>query len=244
MPTGQRKFAREDGKYADFLDTNSGNLQPGGTAFIGSSNLAAPSDHIHPGPSSSAPLAITSGGTGQTADPLPPWMASDSAWLAQNYDTVLIESAVHIGTGTIFLNRINVRVAMSVTNVIAFLSAVGSGLTASQNYAGLYNSSGTLIAATADQTSAWETTANTYHVMSLAGGPYNLTPGFYWVALLATGTTTPSFGYFQVFQAASANPGLTAATARFATAGTATSLVSITPASSTLSSYTLWSGLS
>ncbi len=54
MPTGQRKFAREDGKYADFLDTNSGNLQPAGTAFIGSSNLAAPSDHIHPGPSSGA----------------------------------------------------------------------------------------------------------------------------------------------------------------------------------------------
>ncbi len=48
MPTGQRKFAREDGKYADFLDTNSGNLKPDGTAFIGSSNLAAPSDHIHP----------------------------------------------------------------------------------------------------------------------------------------------------------------------------------------------------
>ncbi len=48
MPTGQRKFAREDGKYADFLDTATGNLKPDGTAFIGSSNLAAPSDHIHP----------------------------------------------------------------------------------------------------------------------------------------------------------------------------------------------------
>ena len=48
MPTGQRKFAREDGRYADFLDTNTGALQAPGTAFIGSSNLAAPSDHIHP----------------------------------------------------------------------------------------------------------------------------------------------------------------------------------------------------
>ena len=39
--TGQRKFAREDGRYADFLDTSAGNLKPDGTAFIGSSNLAA-----------------------------------------------------------------------------------------------------------------------------------------------------------------------------------------------------------
>ncbi len=63
MPTGQRKFAREDGKYADFLDTNSGNLKPDGTAFIGSSNLAAPSDHIHPsGPILAAALAAAQSG--------------------------------------------------------------------------------------------------------------------------------------------------------------------------------------
>ena len=59
MPTGQRKFAREDGKYADFLDTATGNLQPDGTAFIGSSSLAAPSDHIHPLASGAQVLAAS-----------------------------------------------------------------------------------------------------------------------------------------------------------------------------------------
>ncbi len=99
MPTGQRKFAREDGKYADFLDTNSGTLKPAGTASIGSSSLAAPSDHIHPGPSSGGPLALASGGTGVSA-------ASDAALMAALGGTALLATQVATAGGTLTFSSI------------------------------------------------------------------------------------------------------------------------------------------
>lgn len=148
-------------------------------------------------------------------------------------------------SGVVQLIRVVVRTTISVTNVLAEVAVLGTGFTANENFAGLYNSSGTLIGTTADQASAWGSTG--LKTMALSGGPFTLTPGNYYVALLQNGSANVAFlrgggvgGESQVL-----NAGLTASTARFATSGSGvTSLGAITMSSNTLASVGFWAGLS
>ena len=183
---------------------------------------------------------------GQVLAAEPPWLPSDSGWLAESYDPMLISSTVSFSAGIIYLARVNVRAAISVTNIITYMGAAGTTLTASENYGGLWNSSGTLIAATADQSTAWEANPNTFHTMALASGPYALSAGFYWVGILANGSVTPRFGFYpSQTPGLPNNPALTASTSRFGYYGTAqTSLPAITPASITQIADCFWAGLS
>ena len=120
----------------------------------------------------------------------------------------------------------------------------GTLLTAAQNFAGLYNSAGTLIGTSADQSAAW-TTAGVY-TTPLAGGPFSLPAGFYWVACLSNSTgTPPSLIRTTNLTAGFANQGLTAAQSRYATNGTGTTLPgSITPASNVQVVNQYWAALS
>lgn len=173
------------------------------------------------------------------------WLPQDSGYLTWNYDPSLTGSgATALTAGAITLIRVNVRTTMTVTSVVAGIKTAGSGLTSGQCFAGLYSSSGTLIAATADQASNWGTGTG-IKTMALAGGPYTLAPGYYWVALVANGTTPPVFFYNQNSNAALANAGTSVSAARWAANGTGTTLPpAITPASNTLSQITLWAALS
>lgn len=178
-----------------------------------------------------------------------PWLGGDfpTPLLAMNFDPLYAATGSAITLTDVTLIRVNVRTAMSVTNVVAYITALGATLTSGENYAGLYNSAGTRIAVTADQTTNWETGGTTGEVpMALAGGPYTLAPGFYWVALLANGTTAPSFLRMPTpFSASSANLGQSVTGSRCATNGTGTSLPSsITPSSNTNAGQIWWAGLS
>lgn len=123
------------------------------------------------------------------------FLPADHGYLSWNYDPVLGSVFnIPLTAGQTYLALVPIRVTTVITNVIAGLIA-GSGLTAGSNFAGLYNSAGTLLSATADQTTAWGTTG--VKVMPLAT-PQAVTPGYYYVALLANGTTKPAPFYNNV----------------------------------------------
>lgn len=139
-----------------------------------------------------------------------------SAW---TFDPAVAQSGSTVTSGVVFLGKILLEEAASVTNIIVTLATAGSGLTSGQNFAGLYDSSGTLIAVTADQTVTWAngTGAKT---TALVGGPYSLPAGAYYGALLANGTTPPQFIRGHAISSSTLNIGLTAATGRYLTSGT------------------------
>lgn len=171
---------------------------------------------------------------------------ADCGFLAWNYDLGLAASATTPTTNVVNLIRINIRQAISVTNVNLAVSAAGSGLTSGQNFTGLYNSAGTLIGTSADQTTPWGTSGP--KTAALTGGPFALAAGtFVWVAVVSnTGTSTPNFFRTVSGVASAINIGFTAATARFATNGTATTALasSITPGSNALAGVGYWAALS
>ena len=124
--------------------------------------------------------------------------------------------------GTLYLCRVHVPVAASVTNILAAITNAGDGLTSGQCFAGLWNaSSGALVGATADQSANWATTG--VKTMALSRGAVKLTAGDYYIGIYANGPTLPNFarGNNQIggafanaglsggFRVATANTGLT-----------------------------------
>lgn len=94
-------------------------------------------------------------------------------------------------SGQSLWTRFNVFAPISVSNMWINLGGSGGGLTSGQNFAGIYNSSGTRVAQTADQTTAWGTSGNKQ--MALTGGPIALEPGVYYAVLLTNySSTAPS----------------------------------------------------
>jgi len=179
----------------------------------------------------------------------PDYLPSDlpTPLLAWNFDPAYCASGSAITLTDITLIRVNIRYPMKVTNVVAYITALGATLTSSENYAGIYNSAGTRIAVTADQTTNWETGGTVgENVMPLVGGPYDLAPGFYWVALLANGTTAPTFLRMPTpFSSSSADLGQSVTASRCATNGTGTTLPSsVTPSSNTNAGQLWWAGVS
>ncbi len=219
MPTGQRKFAREDGRYADFLDTNSGNLQPDGTAFIGSSNLAAPSDHIHPGGRTAAYaqagamldfgyLGATVSYLGATAPNNP----TASTWAA----------------GYLFLVRIDCLPGVTANGYVTVPWTHVTGL--ANTYIALYNSAGTQLGVTGDLsataagvarvacTGFTATPANgiiyalyVNGTSGVAAGP-QYTTSLWSSSPLSPGTNTPP-GFTQPYPVSAQGPGYSAAPA-------------------------------
>ncbi len=137
--TGQRKFVREDGKFADFLDTSTGALQAPGTAFIGSSNLAAPSDHIHPG----GPYSTVSPYNAANQEGYAAW-----TWDPDTSYATCVTAALGVAwaTGKVGLTRLPLPVALSGLN--GYLSAnwrAISGGSPANSFIGLYSlAAGTL----------------------------------------------------------------------------------------------------
>lgn len=218
------------------LDGTAADITAGGTAAAAGS-VGKPSDggHIHPDNS---------------------WIPADAGWLGWAYDGALIGGSFASASGTIYLVRVNIRQAMSVTNVILYLGTVGATLTAGDSFAGLYAgqtagafTAGQRIGVSVDQAASWSTggNANSYLTIPLSGGPFSLPAGigWAWAAMCSTGTTPPSWGRNSNTNPAAANTGLAAASARYATNGSGTSLPStITPSSNVLLQQALWAGIS
>jgi hypothetical protein len=148
------------------------------------------------------------------------------------------------GAGAVTLGRLILNSTQSISSIALYVATGGSGLTSGQNFAGIYNSAGTLVATTADLTTAWGGSGWMNH--SLVGGPFNLTQGYYWVAIMSNGTTRPTFGRNSgSLSGALYNGLLSNATLRFATNGTGTTALpsSITPSSNVSNNVPYWFAL-
>ncbi|MFG3154219.1 hypothetical protein ACGF7W_19495 [Streptomyces sp. NPDC048219] len=146
--------------------------------------------------------------------------------------------------GVLYLAKVDIaNRATVVSNILVGVVTAGATLTAGQNVVGLYNSSGTLLATSADQSTAWTSTG----LKTAAITPQTLAVGSYYVAILANGTTRPVFATGGGHgQDSITNVGLTTANAAFLTLGSGlTALPStITLGSGSPNSGSRWAALS
>lgn len=90
------------------------------------------------------------------------------------------------GGGTLYLMGFYTPIPLTVTSLVCRIGTAGSGLTA--GLLGLYNSSGSRLGLTADQSSAWASTGvKTMALTSSASVP----AGINFAARISTGTTQP-----------------------------------------------------
>lgn len=167
---------------------------------------------------------------------------SSSGWQSWLYDPEAAVTGVIVATGVVYLHRFVVTQGFLASNIIATVTTQGSTLTASQSFVGLYNSSGTRIAISADQSVAWTTTGA--KTMALTT-PVWLVPGTYYIGLVSVGTTPPTFASAGGFQNAY-NAGLTGAALRHGSqlTGQTTLPASVTLSSSVSTAVNTWAAIS
>ena len=152
------------------------------------------------------------------------------------YDPSGAVNAIQLTGGTVYLAKLWVPADVSVTKLYWWMAVAGSGATAGQNFGGLYSSAGVRLAtADADAKVAASAGLQTLTIPTTA-----LTAGtFVWAALVFNATAVPTVTYAAGAAGATTalNVGLTAATYRYATAGTSQTALpsSITPASNSAS---------
>lgn len=158
-----------------------------------------------------------------------------AAW---SYDPAHAVNAILLTNGTIYLVKLHVAAAVAVTKLYWWTPVAGDTPTSGQNFGGLYSSAGVrLVQADADATVTASAGLQTLTLASTA-----LTAGsFVWAALVFNAGTAPTVGYGSGLTGASTalNVGLTAATYRYATAGTSQTALpsSITPASNSVGTF-------
>jgi hypothetical protein len=160
----------------------------------------------------------------------------DPATLGADVDTT--------ATGTIYLMKVKiVNRATVVTNVHIAIGTAGTGLTSGQNLVGLYDSSGTRLAVSADQTTAYGTAGLKTIPLTAA---QTLAVGSYYIAFLSNGSTPPKLLRGHSFSASGLNANLTTGAARFLnTANGQTTLpASITLSAQSTQAVARWAGLS
>jgi len=174
------------------------------------------------------------------------WAPSDHGLTAWTFDPATCSpSGTTLSSGFIYLVELVLRQAATLSKVHAVIGTAGSGFTAGQCLAGLYDSAGNRVAITADMATTWNSVG--HKAMNLTSS-YAAAAGKYYAALLFVGTTSPSFAcgstHGNTFTPGNAN--LAAGAYRFCrSASGQTSL----PTSITLSGYTpdannLWSAAS
>lgn len=145
-------------------------------------------------------------------------------------------------SGTVRMVRLpTLAVTTTITSLACHIGTAPTTPTAGQNFMGLYDSTGTRVAVTADATAAFTTIGD--KVVALTA-PYAAAPGNYWVAILANAATPPAFSVCASYSATAANFNTGVATAQFTNGPAAqTSLpASITMASRTTSLQATWVG--
>jgi hypothetical protein len=168
----------------------------------------------------------------------------DHGLIAWTQDPATVNpSGVALSSGALALSKVFIRNTKTAANFWYAVTNVGAGLSGA--YVGLYNSSGTLIDQSPDQSTAMTSTGTKQAAMGVS---HSLTPGWYWVAfLVSAGTTMPTVARGTNAILGMGNVNLTAATYRFGAYGSGlTSLPgSLVLANITnVANGTVWAGLS
>lgn len=171
------------------------------------------------------------------------WQAPNHNLITWSYGPEEVQTGTKLSVaGTVYFSRLHVPKAQNITNILLFITVAGSGLTAGQSFAGLYQN-GSLIGATADQSTAWATSG--MQTMALSGGPFAVSAGDVYVAFFSNGTTLPTFGRNGSQSGFMANVGLTTPNLRWGTADTArTTTFPATMGTQSVTSDTYWAALS
>ncbi len=125
------------------------------------------------------------------------WQPAHNKLLASTgVDPVRATSFLALAGAFVWVARMWVPETVTVANFELGISVAGATLTASQNFAGIYNASGALIAKTADQATAWQSTGMKTAALTAEAGQSLTLPGGpgVWIygAILSNGTTQPS----------------------------------------------------
>lgn len=158
-------------------------------------------------------------------------------------DPALASASLALTTGLQYFMKAWVPRTITATNMWWYTNVLGVTLTAGANNLAIYDSAGTRLCATADQTTNYTTTglktAAFTSPTTIVGGP----GVFVWLAMKSTGTTPAAFSRLAVSNINLNNANLTAALFRSATNGTSTVALlpaSITPSSNTGISSLFW----
>lgn len=145
----------------------------------------------------------------------------DHGYLAWNYDgpsSAAAGSSALATAGTLYVMKVKVPVACSVTNIVYFLTTLATLPTTGQCFGALYQGAGgTLIGVTADQAATWSGSTG-LKTAALAGGPFTVQAGDVYIAFWFNGTTGPAL--HRSGGIALSNAGLAAAASRWGTADT------------------------
>lgn len=145
--------------------------------------------------------------------------------------------------GVIYLARVIIRSAATVSNVLLGVTTAGTSL--ANTTVGLYDFTGARQAVTADQSTVFQSVGFKQIAFT---STYAAPAGNYWVAVLVGSGTPPqlSGSVSSTLTASTANAGVTASTARWATNGTSQSALpsTITPASNATSNQAFLACLS
>lgn len=125
------------------------------------------------------------------AHPRTQWTPEDYGLITAAYDLQFGSAGTALTTaGTVYVIRLHMPVAKSVTNICLAVATAGGTLTGSQCIAGLYQG-GTLLGSIADQSAVWNGAG--YYVKPIVGGAVAVAAGDVYVAAFFNGTTGPAF---------------------------------------------------
>lgn len=167
-------------------------------------------------------------------------LPADIGLIAWSYDPVACSNSSASINGSLYLARLPLRSAKTITNLAVFLSAGATTATASENFLALIDSTGTIRGSTAagaidtqTQSSGWLS-----HAMS---STYAAPAGQYWVAVLLNAATPATFARGTGSSLTGPNGGLAGSNTSFCTNGT---LLSALPGSIATASNTLTGAIS
>lgn len=185
-------------------------------------------------------LSVAGAPVGSPATPQP----SDHGLIAWTGDPASSTTSGSVGVnGTLYLARVFIRAAATVSKIWWINSAAGATATAGQNWVGLIKSDGTVLS-TGSIDSVAVTNGPQSGTLAIA---QPVSAGAYWAALLINATTPPTIARAAGLSSAGNNVNLTAVNYRYAVNGTGLTAIpaSITPSSNTLTgAFALWMGVS
>ena len=161
------------------------------------------------------------------------------------YDPVIASSGTLLVSGTVYMAKLRVTAPFT-TDTAHYRVAAGTGLTAGQNFVGLYDAAGTRVAVSADLSTDWASTGTKATPWAATAA---LSIGYYYMAWLSNGTTPVTITRGGSISTAILNIHLTNATLRWSTGGTGLTGLTALPASITMANRTsglvsVWSALS
>ncbi|MFJ9771248.1 hypothetical protein ACIRVF_08385 [Kitasatospora sp. NPDC101157] len=172
------------------------------------------------------------------------YFPSDHGFAAWTYDPTGAVNTTQTNSGTLYLARVPIRFATTLTKAYLSIATAASGVTANQNYVGLYDSGGTLRASTAAGSIDASITSPGLLTATFSAS-YSAPAGMYWIAFVNNATTPTTLGRTGTFLA-TPNANLAASAYRFAVNGTGLTNApsTITPGSNTLSGLiTMWAAV-